>query len=281
MSLRRGTGYTLTVVALPVLLGVAALAVDLGLMSVAAERVQHVADLAALAGATRGTDETGAVVLADETASSNNAVSNRQVDIVVTTYGPGQEVPGYRSLGLREHVTDVVATTRFDFAFARIFGLEAATITRHSAALCEVWRNRLADGFIFAGETDPAVTGVYVEGSRCSFNGSIHSNTCMSLNGSTMTVNGDIHYRNRFEQGGPSFAHTGSLIPTPISSYPIDVTWSDFDRGTWDYQVACINIRNAGVTLPSGRWHVLGDMIVNGTGFSCHDSLFVVEGRIY
>jgi hypothetical protein len=86
--------------------------------------------------------------------------------------------------------------------FARIFGLEGATIVRRSAALSEVWRNRLADGFIFAGETDPAVTGVYVEGSRCSFNGSIHSNTCMSLNGSTMSVSGAIRYRNHYEQNG-------------------------------------------------------------------------------
>ena len=216
-SPRRGAGYALTVIALPMLLGVAALAIDLGLMSVAAERVQHVADLSALAGATCGTDESGSVALADETATTNNAFSDWQVDTVVTTFGPGQEVPGYRTLGLREHVTDVTATTEFEFAFARIFGLEGATIVRRSAALSEVWRNRLADGFIFAGETDPAVTGVYVEGSRCSFNGSIHSNTCMSLSGSSMSVTGDIRYRNHYEQSGPIFSHVGELNMAPIT----------------------------------------------------------------
>lgn len=73
-SPRRGSGHMLTVLALPALLGVSALAVDLGLMGVAAQRVQHVADLAALGGATRITDQTAAVATADETTETNNSL---------------------------------------------------------------------------------------------------------------------------------------------------------------------------------------------------------------
>ncbi|MFW6155759.1 MAG: pilus assembly protein TadG-related protein, partial [Armatimonadota bacterium] len=96
---RRGATYVVTVVALPILLGVAALAIDLGLMHLAAQRVQNVADTAALAGATRAADASGSVTAADQTTAANNAVSAWQVDTTVTTWGPGDSVPGFRTLG--------------------------------------------------------------------------------------------------------------------------------------------------------------------------------------
>jgi len=210
-SRRSGSTYILTVVALPVLIGIGALAVDLALMGLAAQRVQNVADTAALAGAVHGTDASAAVAAAGQTAGSNNLFSNWEVDAAITAYGPGETVPGFRALGYREHVTAVNGTTDFQFIFGRIFGLEQATVRRQSAAMCEVWRNRLANGFIFAGSSDPGVWGVYSDGLGNNFAGSIHSNTGVSLKGKDNLVTGDIRYRNAFDTG-PNFTLDGDLI---------------------------------------------------------------------
>lgn len=278
---RRGSTHIITLVALPVLLGIGALAIDLALMGLAGQRVQNVSDTAALAGAVKAADAAGAITAADQTTTSNNEFSTWQVDGTTTTYGPGQQVPGFRTLGYREHVTEVVGTTDFQFLFARLFGLEQATITRDSAAMCDVWRNRLAEGFIFAGSTDPAIYGVYSDGLGNNFNGSMHSNTSMCLNGADNVVTGDIRYRNAFAQNGPGFTHDGDLIETATTAYPVDFTWEDFDTGSWDHEVAHINEGGTGASLPGGRWHVNGDMTITSDYFECRDALFVVEGNIY
>ncbi len=278
---RRGGTNVLFVLALPILLGVGALAIDLALMSLAAQRVQNVADTAALAGAVQVADTTASEVAVDQTAGTNNDFSPWQVNTTVTRYGPGQEVPGFRTLGYREHVVAVEGTTNFTFAFARLFGLEQATVTRDAAAMCEVWRNRLAEGFVFAGSTDPAVWGVYSDGKDNQFGGDIHSNTGISMNGLNNTVTGDIKYRNAYEQSGDGFTHYGTVMETPVEPYPVDFCFEDFTQDPWDYEVASIYETASDGSLPSGRWHVLGDMTINATGFQCTDSLFVVEGNIY
>jgi len=277
---RRGSSYALAIAFLPVLLGIAALAVDISLMGLAAQRVQNVADTAALAGATRIADATGAVSAADQTAATNNLFSNWQVDTAIATYAPGESVADFRSLGHREYVTEVVGTTEYRFAFGRIFGLERATITRRAAALCEVWRNRLAEGFIFAGSSDPNVWGIYSDGKENHFNGNIHSNTSITIRGDGNVITGDIRYRNVWDQQGPNFTHDGDLIETPVTSYPIDFSFEDFVQNTWDHEVGSISNTTPGGSLPSGHWHVIGDMTINASDFYCHDSLFVVEGNV-
>ncbi|MGI5819020.1 MAG: TadE/TadG family type IV pilus assembly protein [Armatimonadota bacterium] len=279
-SRRRGTAYVLTVIALPMLLGVGALAIDLALMGLAAQRVQNVADTAALAGATHGADSAASAVAAGQTTGTNNAFSNWQVDATISTYGPGETVPGFRTLGYREHVTAVSGTTDFEFIFARVFGLERAPIRREAAAMSEVWRNRLAEGFVFAGSSDPGVCGIYSDGQGNRYNGSIHSNTGISLNGKDNVLTGDIRYRNSYQQNAPNFTHQGELIVTPVTEYPVDFAWADFDRGSWDHEVAGLSVTETGTTLPGGRWRVRGDMTVRAADFHCSDALFVVDGNI-
>ncbi len=269
----------ITVIALPTLLGVGALAVDLALMSLSAQRVQNVVDTAALAGAVQGADASAAVLAANQTAAGNNTGSPWPVDTIVTAYGPGDTVPGFRALGYREHVTEVSGATDFRFVFGRIFGLERATVRRDAAAMCEVWRNRLGEGFIFAGSTDPSVWGIYSDGLRNNFDGSIHANTGISLNGKDNTLSGDIRYRHSFTQNGPGFVHDGDVIETPVTEYPVDFTWADFDRGPWDHDVPGINVAASG-SLSDGRWRVRGDMTVSCDSFHCEDAFFVVDGNV-
>lgn len=278
---RSGAVYPLMVVALPVLLGVAALAIDLALMGLAAQRVQNVADTAAIAGAIKGTDAAKAVTASERTAVSNNdCASAWQVQTTATTYGPGETVPGFRTLGYREHVIAVDGATEFSFIFGRIFGLEQTTVSRSAAAMCQVWRNRLAEGFIFAGATDPGVVGVYSDGQANRFNGSIHSNTGVHLGGKDNIVTGDIRYRNDFGHG-PAFTHNGDLIVTEVKQYPVDFAWSDFDHGPWDHDVTGINVTTGGTSLPGGRWRVRGNMTVNASDLHVQNALFVVDGDIY
>ncbi len=277
---RSGTASMLTILALPTLFGVAALAVDLSLMSSAAQRVHSVTDAAALAGARYRCESVGSAYAVDQVIAVNNADAPWQVVHEAQYYAPGQQVPGYGTLGPHEYAAAVTGRTRFDYCFARALGLDSIEITRRAVATSIIWRNNMGDRFIFAGATDPSVYGVVIEGGGNFIGGSIHSNTGVYLNGADTTVSGDIAYRNRFRRDGPNFTLGGSLSAGEVEPYPFDFVWEDFDTGAWDHEVSAVNVGTPGASIEPGRWRVRGDMTVTGNGTSCHDALFVVDGNV-
>jgi len=278
---RSGTASMLTILALPTLFGAAALAIDLSLMGSAAQRVHHVTDAAALAGARYQCEPLGSACVVDQVLALNNADSPWQVGCQAQYYGPGQEIPGYGALGPHEYAAATTGKTRFDYCFARALGLDNIEITRSAVATATVLRNRMGNRFIFAGATDPWVYGVAIEGAGNLIDGSIHSNTGVYLNGADMTVSGDIAYRNLFVHDGPNFTLGGSLGVGEVEPYPVDFVWEDFDTGAWDHDVPAVNLGAPGASLQPGRWRVRGDMTVTGNGATCHDALFVVDGDVY
>ncbi|MGD9495784.1 MAG: pilus assembly protein TadG-related protein [Armatimonadota bacterium] len=277
---RRGSVYALSVVALPVIIGAAALAIDLGMMTNAAQRVRHVADSAALAGAACYRDERGAEAIVRDIVNTNNEGSPWQVTPEARFWGPGQYVPGYGTLGPRECAADVVGHTQFRFAFARVLGLDTADIARRAVARATLRRNDLSGGCIFAGATEPGVYGVGIDGAGVTINSSIHSNTGVYFSGPNMTVTGDITYRNAYDQGGQYFTLGGAATEGSVQQYPLDFTWDEFDQGPWDHEVASLLVSGTGASIPPGRWRVRGDMTINATNTTCHDALFVADGNI-
>ncbi len=277
---RAGTASMLIIVALPTLFGVAALAIDLSLMGSAAQRVHHVTDAAALAGARYQCEAPGATAAVDAVVALNNAGSPWSVGCEARHYGPGEEIPGYGTLGPHEYATATTGNTRFDYCFARALGLQHIEITRTAVAAATVLHNRMGNRFIFAGATSPWFYGVVIEGAGNVIDGSVHSNTGVYLNGADMTVSGNIAYRNLYSRDGPNFTLGGTVGVGEVEPYPVDLVWEDFDTGAWDHEVSAVSLGTPGGSLQPGRWRVHGDMTVTGNGATCHDALFVVDGDV-
>ena len=145
---RRGSPFLVTMVALPVLLGAAALAIDLSTLILAAQYSQTVADQAALAAATKlpyqtiaaGTIDSMAVANNDEN-SSWHAVIDPSADVEM--FSQGETAPGYGELGAGASAVKVTAHTETEFHFARMFGIDSATARRSATAVRAVFN----DGF--------------------------------------------------------------------------------------------------------------------------------------
>ncbi|MGC9317843.1 MAG: pilus assembly protein TadG-related protein [Armatimonadota bacterium] len=278
---RRGSVSSLTIAVLPVLMGVAALVFDVGGMILAVQRVQTVTDAAALAGAANAAEVGSRDVAVSSTVAANNDASPWRVTSTVDYYVPGDEVPGYGTLGHRQYAAEVVGRAEFEFSFARAFGAERIALERRAVGRAELWRNRLSDSFIFAGSTDPAVDGIAIHGSGNTLNGTLHSNTGVCIDGSNVSIAGDVEYRNDLEISGSGFSIGGQTLAADIEEYPVDFVWEDFDQGSWDHDVSGIYVDQSDSSLASGRWRVRGDMIINASGCHCSDALFVADGDIF
>ena len=91
LKTQRGATLVLVVFALPALLGVAALALDIGMMEWARQRAQNVADAAALAGGQSMATAAGASAAAAQVVSANNA-DGSAFQGVSTAVNPGSSV---------------------------------------------------------------------------------------------------------------------------------------------------------------------------------------------
>ena len=138
---QRGAILPLVVVMLPALLGVAALTVDLGLLALAAQQAQDVADAAALGAVSELPDYTSARATASSLVEANNessaalqaACSSANGDIAF--WGPHETIPDYGALGSSTYGVRVTVHIPVEYVFAPVLGLTGATVTRNSTAL--------------------------------------------------------------------------------------------------------------------------------------------------
>jgi len=140
---RRGSSYAFVLIAIPVLLGMAALAIDTGRLAIARQDLQAVADAAALAGAGRVawgpyTDNVVAEVMAvvQENSVLNESVEVTPDDIIVGLYDPasGTMVPGWPSDRLPQVQVTVRLTADSDngavpMTLSRLFGIDEVPMT--------------------------------------------------------------------------------------------------------------------------------------------------------
>ena len=118
---RKGVAGTWVAVTLIALLSMAALVIDVGRLTVAAQRAQDMADCAALAGATRLPYTDAARATALRTVLSNNTegvgldafCSSEDVEF----YEPTDVVPDYGELGLWAHAIKVTARVPVEYGF--------------------------------------------------------------------------------------------------------------------------------------------------------------------
>lgn len=149
---RRGAVGAYVVVALAALLGMAALVVDLGRLTLAAQRAQDLADSAALAAANELPVQSEARVTALTTITSNNAecpwlqVNCSSEDL--TFYGPGDVVEGYGELGMWSYAVSVRVRVPVQYTFGRLLGVNGAVATRsctvvrapsRGVPICTMW----------------------------------------------------------------------------------------------------------------------------------------------
>lgn len=281
---RRGVAGPWVAMTLVALLGVAALVFDIGRLILVAQRVQAVADAAALAGALTLPDRADCEARILATVAANNELTPACVISVSTSddltyFGPGDEVPGYGDLRDHQWAVEVVAHSDVSYVFARIVGVQGAHVTRSATALGDGSRGA-GDGLIFAGETRPQVDGIRVNGSDFTVRGTMHSNTRVRMNGSFQTVTGAIEYLHAFVSNGSSndFAE---VIEDQVRPYPVNYEWAQFDQGPWDYvHNGNLRVNGTNMSLPPGRWRIDGDLRVNGSGFHMQDALVVCTGDI-
>ncbi|MFP4248882.1 MAG: pilus assembly protein TadG-related protein [Armatimonadota bacterium] len=145
---RRGAAYMIMVLALPVLLGVGALAVDLSILMLAAQYSQTVADQSALAAATKMPDQHSASSAVNAIVTANNRENPRWCTVAdpsatAETFLEAETIPDYGQLSASATAVRVTVHTTTEFRFARIFGLTTAEAQRSAIAVRAV----LDDGF--------------------------------------------------------------------------------------------------------------------------------------
>jgi len=276
-SCRRGTSSVLVVIALPVLLGAAAAAIDLAVLTAEGQKVQNVIDNAALSGARCYASPEVAEAVVNRIVAENNAITTWQVAPATTCYGPGDDVPGYRTLVGDEHAVEVNAQADFSFFFGRLIGLTTTTVHRRAVARVTVQSNGLGDVFIFGGATNEDCDAVKVMGRANTLVGNIHTNSSMLLGGLKTVMDGDIAYVGEFTEQGAQHVMTGTAYQTDVQDYPINYTFEEFDVPPWDHIVDGDLSVSGAVVIPSGRWRVYGN-VKFASSVACSDALFVVDG---
>jgi len=132
----------LIVISLTVLLGAVALAVDVGRVSVASQRAQDVADVAAMAGAATLRVPADALVAAQQTVGANN-MANQGFPVTcvyvpdsptsdIRYYAPYSNVPGYGDLGWAAKAITVTTHITVPYTFGRVLGLTQREVARHA-----------------------------------------------------------------------------------------------------------------------------------------------------
>ncbi len=182
-----GQALAAAVLAFTVLVGCAALAVDLGTAYVVQQRLQSAADEAALAAArvlAQSGDSAGVVEAALEYAELNG-VPRDNTAVTVPCGGDPYQV-------------EVICTRRMNYVFAGVLGHERGTVQARAVAECQTLRGPF-DYAVFSGNTNfelPFNTG------STTVNGSIHSNDRLALRSGGITVNGDAEAVNRLSMNG-------------------------------------------------------------------------------
>ncbi len=277
---RKGVVGVWVAIALLALLGMAALVIDIGRVSIAAQQVQAIVDAAALAGAAKLPAQSDAEASLQRTISANNLLNTAWVVSCVPSndvvyYGPGETVPEYGALEDDEDAITITGRAVVDYSFARIFGVNNATVTRSATAKAG---GSIGRGLLFAGEANPNIEGIRFNGSGVTVEGTMHSNCKIKMTGVGHHITDDVKYR-FWHNIDPDYVD-GRIIETVVKPYPLDYTWEQFDVGPWDHIVnGNWTVKDASALMP-GRWKINGSLNVSANNIYLHDMLIVATGDI-
>ena len=207
---RRGVTGVWVAITLPVLVGMAAMAVDVGYICTRANELQNAADAGALAGASGLPDSNGVARARAMEYGGKNPLGNEFVVIngddvqignwewMSQTFTPISDTDdsGFRPNAVRA----IGRKERLPLFFAAIWGFDDTNLLRDAIALADGGRCRGIwglEGVIGAGgiitDSYDSRKGPYAAG-NINQNGDVCSNQDVSLGGSSLDIRGDVGY---------------------------------------------------------------------------------------
>lgn len=203
-KLRGEAGQSAILVALTmvVLCGMAAFAVDIGVIAVDKGQLQTAADAAALAGAgelpTASTARSKAIQYAGK-----NGVASSEVTATTPYKGDSNKI-------------EVVCTRTVEYSFARIFGLTSTTVSARAVAEKSGMSGGPFGYTVFSGSQSDTLT---FNGSGQYIGGSAHSNNKFRINGSSQTITGNAEAVTNFTANGSSITISGTCQAASITTH--------------------------------------------------------------
>ena len=248
-----GQAVVATVLFLTVLLGMAAMVVDVGGAYLVQRKLQASADAAALAGAQELPQTAAATALAREF-SAEDARKNEYEHVSGVTSGittfcrAGSSCSPVNAIAVTQ--TASVATN-----FARVFGLD--TFTVHARGVAQI-QSGATPWAIFAYDSDCGSLVLKLNGGDTRVDGAIHSNGKLEVNGNDFTAG-------YTSAGGPNDCEPvidgenidlggGSdqpVIENELQPWPRFYTKSEF---TCTYSAQKFNFNTTGQTIPTGTY---------------------------
>ena len=209
---QRGSAAILFVLCLPVLLGFAALAMDVGMLHLTKVEMQNAADAAALAGAQDLPNASNAISSSKDFAELNGAEKS---NTTATTPYDGDSTK-----------VEVVCTKNVEYSFARVLGFTDADVSARAVAQ----KISLFGGYaIFSGDPGEKLT---LNGEGIDVIGAVHTNNIFEANGERITVSDvveapDGYILNGADQDIPNLADDPDNIP--LASYAESIGLDDGD----------------------------------------------------
>jgi hypothetical protein len=268
-------------VALIVLLGCAALSVDIGMLAVAASRAQSTADMAALAAAS---DTINGQSIEMRRRVSEIIAANNQAYLVqlvcdvddILVYGSGSSIPGYGDLNTGQEAVQVTVRLPVEMCFSRALGINVRDVVRSAVAL----RTPPAggDAVIFAGSSRSGENGYHMSGQRARIGGAVHSNTAIQISGGYGIYSGLVEYRGKFADSGQNNVYQQGVRVGRIEPLPITYTPEDF--GPYDYEIRSFGSSQAYYVVPPGVYRVHGEVRISGEHTIMDNVTWVADGQI-
>lgn len=194
-----GQSLVVAALALTVLLGGAALAIDLGASYSAQQKLQNAADEAALA-AVR--------VLAETVSDPGAAVRQAALDYAELNGAERANTTVTWPYKGNRYQVEVVCKREMAYSFAGALGQEKGIVAARAVAECETLRGPF-DYAIFSGDQHYELQ---FNAGHMVVNGSVHSNDDLSMNSGGITVNGNAEAVNKLAVRSSSISITGDCI---------------------------------------------------------------------
>lgn len=268
-----GQSVLIIAISLVVLVGFAAIGVDIGRVSVTKGQLQNAADAAALAGAQALPSAANAQAQAITYAGINGVSA---ANTVATTPFGGNSAK-----------IEVVCKGTVQYTFARIFGLTSRQVSARSVAQKQGMSGGPFAYAIFSGST---LDLMQMSSQNLSIDGSVHSNADILLTG-TVKITGNAESVKSFSAyitsiivggtcQGSSISVSGSSIniPTRISSPAATIAMPDFSTDIKNEAKAAGTYFNVSKTYTGGTINLDSSVYVDNGSLTLSGSSFTGQG---
>lgn len=275
-----GQSTVFLAIAITLIFGCSALAVDLGAGYLAKENVQNAADLSALSAASDLPNKNSARATAISTAGDNGILSE---NVTVNTPYNGDA-----------SLIEVVCTKTVNYTFAKVLGFSDITVTGRAVARSS--GNVGAFGYaVFSG--DPSFT-FSMTGSNTIIGGGVHANGNAFIAGENLRIDGVLEAGNSIEIYGTNVTVGGGLQGARLNTSGSGFNFGGRNQTAADYvempdfsETVRQEAQNAGNVYNGSQTfngcsinvnhplYIDGDLTINGDSFS-GNGVVLVKGNI-